>query len=155
MKTELQIKYERTVEEKEAGPLSQMDNLEAMKRVEAVEAQLRRKTRKERGKMGLRREHVLAVVHSNADAQTIGKPRGDIVWTATMELIVTRRYPNGDMFLRPEHTELLRAKGLAAMGQEPKGTAHRRHRVEPVQSVSAWLKENEEQEGGVYVIRPG
>ena len=152
MKTELQIKYERTVEEKEAGPLSQMDNLEAMKRVEAVEAQLRRKTRKERGKMGLRREHVLAVVHSNADAQTIGKPRGDIVWTATMELIVTRRYPNGDMFLRPEHTELLRAKGLAAMGQEPKGTAHR---VELVQSVSAWLKENEEQEGGVYVIRPG
>ena len=65
MKTELQIKYERTVEEKEAGPLSQMDNLEAMKRMETMEAQLRRKTRKERGKMGLRREHVLAVVHSN------------------------------------------------------------------------------------------
>ena len=129
-----------------------MDNSEVMKRVSAVEAQLRRKTGKTKGKMGLKREHVLAVIHSNADAQTIGKPRGDIVWTATMELIVTRRYPNGDMFLRPEHTELLRAKGLAAMGQEPKGTAHR---VGLVQSVSAWLEENEEQEGGMYVIRPG
>ena len=97
--------------------------------------------------MGPRREHVLAVIHSNADAQTIGKPRGDIVWTATMELIATSRYPNGDMFLRLEHTELLRAKGLAAMGQEQKGTAHG---VEPVHQVSAWLQENAEQGGGVY-----
>ena len=62
-----------------------MGNLEAMKRVMAVGVQLRRQTGKARGKMGLRREHVLAVIHSNADAQTIGKPRGDIVWTATID----------------------------------------------------------------------
>ena len=130
------------MEGKEAGPLSQMDNLEVMERTEAVEAQLRRKTGKEKCKMGLRREHVLAVIHSNADAQTIGKPRGGIAWMATMatmatmELVATKKYPNEDMFFRPEHTELLRAKGLATMGQEPKGTTHR---VEPVQSVSAWL----------------
>ena len=49
-KTELQIKYELkiTVEEKEAGPLSQMDNLEVMKRVEAVEAQLTEEDREGR-----------------------------------------------------------------------------------------------------------
>ena len=43
---------------------------------------------------------------------------GGIAWMATMatmELVATRKYPNGDMFFRPEHTELLRAKGLAAM----------------------------------------
>ena len=56
-----------------------MDNMEVTKRVSVVEAQLRRKTRKAKGKMGLTLEHVLAVIHSNADAQTIGKPRGDIV----------------------------------------------------------------------------
>ena len=72
-----------------------------------------------------------------------------------MELIATRKHTNADMFFKAEHTELLRAKGLAAMGQKPKGTAHK---VELVQSVSAWLKKNEEQKrgkGGVYVIRPG
>ncbi len=132
-----------------------MDSMEMTKRVEAVEAQLRRKTGKAKGKMDLKREHVLAVIHSNADAQTIGKPRGDIVWMAVMELIVTRRHVNADMFFKAEHTELLRAKGLAAMGQKPEGTAHK---VELMQSVSEWLKENEEQKGGrggVYVIRPG
>ena len=52
-----QIKYELeiTVEEKEAGPRSQMDNMEMMKRIGAVEAQLRRKTGKAKGKMGLKR----------------------------------------------------------------------------------------------------
>ena len=81
-----------------AGPLSQMDNTEVVKRVSAVEAQLRRKTGKTKGKMGLKREHVLAVIHSNADAQTIGKPRGDIVWMAVMELVATRRHVNADIF---------------------------------------------------------
>ena len=138
-----------------AGPLSQMDNTEVVKRVSAVEAQLRRKTGKTKGKMGLKREHVLAVIHSNADAQTIGKPRGDIVWMAVMELVATRRHVNADMFFKAEHTELLRARGLAAMGQRPEGTAHK---VELTQPVSKWLKEDEEQKGGsggVYVIRPG
>ena len=95
------------------------------------------------------------VIHSNTDAQTIGKPRGDIVWMAVMELVATRRHVNANMFFKAEHTELLRAKGLAAMGQIPEGTAHK---VELMQSVSEWLKENEEQKGGsggVYVIRPG
>ena len=62
---------------------------------------------------------------------------------------------SNNMFFKAEHTELLRAKGLAAMGQRPEGTAHK---VELTQSVSEWLKENEEQKGGsggVYVIRPG
>ena len=126
-----------------AGPLSQMDNMDVMKRVSAVEAQLRRKTGKTKDKMGLKREHVLAVIHSNADAQTIGKPRRDIVWMATMELIATRRHTKADMFFKAEHTELLRAKGLAAMGQRPEGTAHR---VELTQSVIEWLKKNEEAE---------
>ena len=132
-----------------------MDSMEVTKRVEAVEAQLRRKTGKAKGKMDLKREHVLAVIHSNADAQTIGKPRRDIVWMATMELIATRRHVNKNMTLTAEHTELVRAKVLAALGLRPEGTAHK---VELVQSVSEWLRENEEQKGGkggVYVIRPG
>ena len=129
-----------------------MDNMEVVRRVSAVEAQLRKKSGKAKGKMDLKREHVLGVIHSNADACTIGKPRAAIVWMATMELIATRRHINKDMYLQPEHTELLTVKGLAAMGQVPMGAAHR---VEIVQSVSAWLKENEEQKGGVHVIRPG
>ena len=67
----------------------------------------------------MQREHVLAVIHSNADAQTIGKPRGAIVWMATMELTATRNHTNADMSFKAEHTELLRATGLAAMGQKP------------------------------------
>ena len=129
--------------------------MEVTKRVEAVEAQLRRKTGKAKGKMDLKREHVLAVIHSNADAQTIGKPRRDIVWMATMELITTRRHVNKNMIFKAEHTELVRAKVLAALGLRPEGAAHK---VELVQSVSEWLKKNEEQKGGkggVYVIRPG
>ena len=39
------------------------------------------------------------MIHSNADAQTIGKPRRDIVWMATMELIATRRHVNKNMIL--------------------------------------------------------
>ena len=132
-------------------------NLEVMKRVEAAEAQLRRKTGKEKGKMGLGREHVLAMIHSNADAQTIGKPRGDIVWmpgddgTDSNQEASERRH-----VLQTGTHKAAESEGTcndyAAMGQEPTGTAHK---VELVQSVSAWLKENEEQEGGVYVIRPG
>ena len=87
--------------------------------------------------------------------ETIGKTRGGIAWIvamATMELVATKKYPNGDMLFEPERTELLRAKGLATMGQEPKGAPHR---VELVQSVNARPKENPEQGGGMYVIRPG
>ena len=126
-----------------------------MKRVSAVEVQLRRKPGKTKGKMGLKRGHVLAVIYSNADAQTIGKPRGGIVWMVVMERIATRRHVGADMSFKAEHTELLRAKGLAAMGQRPEGTAHK---VGLTQSVSEWLKKNEEQKGGnggAYVIRPG
>lgn len=129
-----------------------MSSMEVETRVAAVEAQLRKKTGREKGKMDLRREHVLAVVHSNADAKTIGKPRGDIVWMAVAELIATKKHVNKDMHLRPEHMELLRAKGLTAMGLRPQGSAHK---VELKGSVSVWLKENEETKGGVYVIRPG
>ena len=96
-----------TVRRKEAGPQSQMDNMEVVRRVSAVEAQLRKKSGKAKGKMDLKREHVLGVIHSNADACTIGKPRAAIVWMATMELIATRRHINKDMYLQPEHTELL------------------------------------------------
>ena len=128
-----------------------MSNMEVETRVAAAGAQLWKKTGKEKGKMDLRREHVLAVVHSNADAKTIGKPRGDIVWMAVAELVATKKHVNKNMHLRPEHMELLRATGPAAMGLRPQGSAHK---VELKWSVSVWLKENEETKGGVYVIRP-
>jgi hypothetical protein len=119
----------------------------------AVEALLRKASKKPKGKMQIRRRHVDKMLSSNAQSREIGKPRADIIWGCVAELIWGRRDTNGDMTLATSHLELLRARGLAALQDGAKGKSHR---VELRGSIATWLEENEERvEGQPFLLRPG
>ena len=119
----------------------------------AVEALLRKASKKPKGKMQIRRRHVDKLLSSNAQSRAIGKPRADIIWGCVAELISSRRHTNGDMTLTTSHLELLRARGLAALQDGAKGKSHR---VELRGSIVTWLEENEERvEGQPFLLRPG
>ena len=119
----------------------------------AVEALLRKASKRPTGRMQIRRRHVDKLLGSNARSREIGKPRADIVWGCVAELISSGQHTNADMTLKTSHLELLRARGIAAQREEARG---RSHRIELRGSIMAWLEENEERVAGQpFLLRPG
>ena len=119
----------------------------------AVEALLRKASKRPKGRMQIKRRHVDKLLGSNARSQEIGKPRADIVWGCVAELISSGQHTNADMVLKASHLELLRARGIAAQREEARG---RSHRIELRGSIVAWLEENEERVAGQpFLLRPG
>lgn len=130
-----------------------MEDARVTAAVSAVEKQLRKHTGTAKGRISIRSAHVKRIRDSNADKSVIGKPRGDVVWMAIAQLTTEGRHKNLDMTLPEGHVEVLKMKGLAALGVVPKGRADRE---EMQGAVMGWLEENEEVHGsGMYLIRPG
>ena len=118
-----------------------MEDARVTAAVNAVEKQLRKHTGVAKGRISIRSAHVKLIRDSNANKSVTGKPRGDVVWMAIAQLTTKGRHKNLDMTLPDGHVEVLKMKGLAALGVVPKGRADRE---EMQGAVMGWLEENEE-----------
>ena len=119
----------------------------------AVEALLRKASKKPRGKMQIKRRHVDKLLSSNSsvsrDRQTEGRHHLGMRSGAHLEPSAHKRGHDSD----DEPLGALRARGIAALQDGAKGKSHR---VELRGSITVWLEENEERvEGQPFLLRPG